>query len=32
MERAMVFVDGNNWYHGLGNAGLTGLGWLNYVY
>jgi uncharacterized LabA/DUF88 family protein len=27
----MVFVDGNNWYHGLKNAGFTGLGWLNYA-
>ena len=31
MDRATVFVDGNNWYHGLKNAGLTGLGWLNYA-
>lgn len=30
MERAIVFVDGNNWYHALKDAGLTGLGWLNY--
>jgi hypothetical protein len=31
MERAVVFVDGNNWYHALKRAGLTGLGWLNYA-
>lgn len=31
MERALVFVDGNNWYHALKRAGLTGLGWLNYA-
>ena len=31
MERAVVFVDGNNWYHALKEAGLTGLGWLNYA-
>jgi uncharacterized LabA/DUF88 family protein len=30
-ERAIVFVDGNNWYHGLKNAGFSGLGWLNYA-
>ncbi len=26
-----MFVDGNNWYHGIKRAGLTGLGWLNYA-
>lgn len=31
MERAIVFVDGNNWYHALKRAGCTGLGWLNYA-
>lgn len=31
MERAVVFVDGNNWYHALKEAGLTRLGWLNYA-
>lgn len=31
MERAVVFVDGNNWYHALKRAGLTSLGWLNYA-
>ena len=31
MERAVVFVDGNNWYHALRRAGCTGLGWLNYA-
>ena len=31
MERAVVFVDGNNWYHALRDAGLTSLGWLNYA-
>ena len=30
-ERAVVFVDGNNWYHGLRDLGLTGLGWFNYA-
>jgi uncharacterized LabA/DUF88 family protein len=30
-ERAAVFVDGNNWYHAMKRAGLTGLGWLNYA-
>lgn len=31
LERATVFEDGNNWYHALRRAGLTGLGWLNYA-
>lgn len=31
LVRAAVFVDGNNWYHALKRAGLTGLGWLNYA-
>jgi hypothetical protein len=30
-ERAAVFVDGNNWYHALKRAGISGLGWLNYA-
>lgn len=30
-ERAVVFVDGNNWYHGLRDLGFTNLGWLNYA-
>ena len=28
--RAIVFVDGNNWYHGLKNAGVHNIGDLNY--
>jgi len=31
MERAVVFVDGNNWYHALKRAGCISLGWLNYA-
>ncbi len=31
MERALVFVDGNNWYHSLKRAGVMGLGQLNYA-
>lgn len=31
LERAAVFVDGNNWYHAMKRAKLTGLGWLNYA-
>jgi uncharacterized LabA/DUF88 family protein len=30
-ERSVLFVDGNNWYHALRNAGLTNLGRLNYA-
>jgi uncharacterized LabA/DUF88 family protein len=30
-ERAVVFVDGNNWYHALKDAGVLGQGWLNYA-
>lgn len=30
-ERAAVFVDGNNWYHGLRRLGFTGLGSFNYA-
>ncbi|HZY30389.1 MAG TPA: NYN domain-containing protein [Candidatus Methylomirabilis sp.] len=30
-ERAVVFVDGNNWYHGLRDLGFTNLGWFNYA-
>lgn len=30
-ERAVVFIDGNNWYHALKNAGFNRLGWLNYA-
>lgn len=29
--RAMLFVDGNNWYHSLREAGVTGSGELNYA-
>ncbi len=31
MERAVVFVDGNNWYFALKEAGLIGVAWLNYA-
>jgi uncharacterized LabA/DUF88 family protein len=27
----MVFIDGNNWYHSLREAGITGTGQLNYA-
>lgn len=30
-DRAVVFVDGNNWYHSLKNLGLMGLGRMSYV-
>jgi uncharacterized LabA/DUF88 family protein len=30
-DRALLFVDGNNWYHGLKRAGLNDLGRLDYV-
>ena len=30
-ERAVLFVDGNNWYHGLKDAGVTDQGRLDYV-
>lgn len=30
-DRAIVFVDGNNWYHSLKRIGLTDLGRLNYA-
>lgn len=29
--RAVVFIDGNNWYHSLKNVGVTGSGALDYV-
>jgi len=29
-ERAILFVDGNNWYHALKKSGFTSLGQLNY--
>lgn len=29
--RAILFVDGNNWYHSLREAGITGMGELNYA-
>jgi uncharacterized LabA/DUF88 family protein len=29
-DRAVLFVDGNNWYHSLRDIGLTDLGRLNY--
>jgi uncharacterized LabA/DUF88 family protein len=30
-NRAILFVDGNNWYHGLRDIGVTDLGRLNYA-
>ena len=30
-ERATIFIDGNNWYHGLRTIGLTDLGRLDYA-
>ncbi len=30
-ERAVLFIDGNNWYHGLRSLGLTDLGRLDYA-
>lgn len=30
-ERSILFVDGNNWYHALKNAGVRDLGRLNYA-
>ena len=30
-ERAVLFIDGNNWYHGLRGIGLTDLGRLDYA-
>jgi len=30
-DRAVVFVDGNNWYHSLKNSGISSLGRLNYA-
>lgn len=29
-DRAMVFIDGNNWYHSIKNAGVEDLGRLDY--
>ena len=29
--RAVLFVDGNNWYHSLGNAGVRDLGRIDYA-
>jgi len=29
--RAVIFVDGSNWYHSLKEAGITGVGQLNYA-
>lgn len=29
--RAVLFIDGNNWYHSLRDAGVTGTGELNYA-
>ena len=29
-DRAVVFVDGNNWYHALRDIGLDDLGRLDY--
>ena len=30
-DRAVVFVDGSNWYHALRDIGVTGLGQLDYA-
>jgi choline dehydrogenase-like flavoprotein len=30
-EGAVVFVDGNNWYHGIKDLGFSNLGWFNYA-
>lgn len=30
-DRAVLFIDGNNWYHSLRDLGLTGLGQLDYA-
>ena len=30
-DRAIVFIDGNNWYHTLRSAGVADLGGLNYA-
>ncbi len=30
-DRAMIFVDGNNWYHSLKSANIPDLGALNYA-
>lgn len=30
-ERAILFVDGNNWYHALRDIGMTDLGRLDYA-
>ena len=29
-DRAVLFIDGNNWYHGIKNAGITNVGRLDY--
>jgi len=29
-DRAIIFIDGSNWYHSLKNAGITGSGELDY--
>ena len=31
LDRALLFVDGNNWYHALKSVGVTDLGQLNYA-
>jgi uncharacterized LabA/DUF88 family protein len=31
LSRAVLFIDGSNWYHSLRNAGITGAGDLNYA-
>lgn len=31
METAIIFVDGNNWFHGLKNAGINSIGHLDYA-
>jgi len=30
-DRAILFIDGNNWYHALKDAGLSDLGRLDYA-
>ena len=30
-DRSILFIDGNNWYHSLKNAGIRNLGSLNYA-
>ena len=30
-DRGIIFIDGNNWYHALSNAGVPDLGGLDYA-